>query len=131
MSKIQKTEKFVPMEVAGEVMKLEKLKKEIDTRLKTYKAQLLDVMKQTGVKSLKTDDYILYRTDYEYVKINDHARAIEDLQNKEIPIQTEEVLASSMKATLDELVKKQKQEVDGIELARREYVGVRLNEEKK
>ena len=131
MKKITKTEKFVPMEVAGEVMKLEKLKREVDDRLKEYKAQLLDVMKQLGVKSLKTEEYTLYRTQYKYVDVKDHAKAIEALQKREIPTDTKVVLdMDTMKVPLDTLVKKQGEVIDGVELSEREYVGVRLTEKK-
>ena len=129
--KVVKTEKMMPIEVAGEVMKLEKLKKDIEARLRDHKRNLLIVMKELGVKTLKTETYTLYRSNYKRVRVVDDVKAFEDLVKRGIPAETKVVLDMDvMKLPLDQLVKEKGEEVDGVELQESEYVSVRLAKEK-
>jgi len=119
------------VEVAGEVMKLEKLKRQIDERLKSHKQALLEQMTELGVLQLKTEKYTLFRGKRTWVKVTDDELLEQALDDIGVPVETKKVvdmdlMKTPIKKLLDDGV-----ELDGAELGESEYVSVRLPKEKK
>ena len=115
-----------PMEIAGEVMKLEQLKKQVDERLREYKRQLLEKMLELDVVQLKTGDYTLSRKQYKRVKVTNDEQATRDLEKMGVPVETKTVLDMNlMKIPLRNLLDEGK-EIEGVEEVKTDYVSVRL-----
>ena len=124
--KLATAKKLAPMEVAEEVIKLEKLKREVDTRLKEHKANLLRVMLELDVLQLKTGSYTLSRKKYSRVKVVDDEKAEKALEARGVPVETKVVLDMDlMKVPLKALVDSG-ENIDGVELVESDFVSVRL-----
>lgn len=127
---IKENSTLTTMEVAGEVMKMEKLKRELDARIKTHKQSLLAQMLDLGVLQLKTEKYTLYRTSRTWVKVTDDEALEQSLIELNVPVDTKKVVDMDtmklpVKALLDDGT-----ELDGAELGESKYVSVRLAKEK-
>lgn len=64
-------EKLTPMEAADQVIKLERLEKQVKTRMLELRAKLLTAMKDQDVISLKTGSYTTTRAVRRTLKIED------------------------------------------------------------
>ena len=118
------------MEVAQEVMKLEKLKREIDARLKEHKSALLKVMTELDVLQLKTGTYTLYRASRTWVKVTDDEALEQSLIDLDVPVDTKKVVdMDTMKIPVKGLLE-DGTELDGATLGSSEYVSVRLAKKK-
>ena len=115
-----------PMEIAEEVMKLEKLKKQVDAKLKDHKANLLEVMTDLDVLSLKTGSYTLSRKSYNRIRVIDDQEVAKSLEKMGVPVETKEVLDMDyMKIPIKQILDKG-EIIGGIEEIRTPYVTVRL-----
>ena len=113
---------ITPMEAAKQMVKLEKLKKEVDVKLRDLKQYLLVTMKDLDVLTLKTGTYTLSRRTWKKAMVQDDDKAIAFLEKAQIPVETKTVLDMDfMKTPLDNLMKDGVQ-VDGVEYKETEYV---------
>lgn len=127
----KETDELAPMAVAKEVMKLERLKRDIEERLKAHKKYLLETMLELDVVSLKTGTYTLSRKQYKRIRIEDDKKASAYLEKMEVPVEMKKVLDMDLmripiKALLDE-----GKQIDGVSEIKTEYVSVRLAEKAK
>lgn len=121
-------EKLTPMEAADQVIKLERLEKQVKTRMLELRAKLLTAMKDQDVISLKTGSYTTTRAVRRTLKIEDQATAIDALKKMNIEVVTEVVMADQMKPVLKQLLEEGKN-VDGVQMTSTEYVSIRLPKE--
>ena len=121
-------EKLTPMEAADQVIKLERLEKQVKTRMLELRAKLLTAMKDQDVISLKTGSYTTTRAVRRTLKIEDQATAINSLKAMNIEVVTEVVMADQMKPVLKQLLEEGKN-VDGVQMTSTEYVSIRLPKE--
>lgn len=131
MSKLQTQENLTPVEMGKQIVKMEQLKRELDYKLKTMKDNLLHIMQDTDVLSIKTGSYTLSRKTYRRVKVVDDELAAKDLKARGVPVTTKVVLdMSQMNIPLTELLVKQRETIDGVELTETEYVSMLMKKEK-
>jgi DNA-directed RNA polymerase subunit L len=114
-----------PIECAEQVIKLETASKKIDEKLKELKEKLLQVTKDQGVLTLKTEGYTITRATRDTLKISDHVHAAFELDQMNVPVLTEIVLSDSTKKVLKELIKQGKK-FESAEITSTEYIAIRV-----
>lgn len=125
MDTIVKTEaEITPIEAAREVVKLEALKRQIEGKLATLRATLLETTRKTGVLTLKTEDYTITRATRETIKVENDKEAADYLESQGIPVETKVVLDMDyMKIP----IKNYKGDIPGITKTQTEYIAIRIN----
>ena len=119
-----------PMEMAEQLMKLEKLKKDVDARLSDLKRELLATMQDLDVLTLKTGSYTLSRKTWSRVSVTDDKEAEKALAKMGVPVETKMVINMDlMKVPIRNLVVNEGKEIDGIKRQETEYVTVRFKED--
>jgi len=118
---------MVNVDEAGEIIKLEKLKREIDERLRGARSALLKRMQEHDIYSLKTGSYTLSRKEYNRVKILDDHALGRDLEERGVPVETKVVLDMDVMKVPIRTLLDSGEEIDGAALTKTEYVSVRLS----
>lgn len=118
-------QQLTPMEKAERYFKVVALKKRVEEEYKRLREELLQITKDAGVLSLKTEQYTISRVKRQTTKITDHQAAINSLTERNIPIVTKTVLDEDyMKPALEQLAESG-EVIPGIETFDTEYVMVR------
>ena len=114
-----------PAQMAEEYQKIISLKDAVEERYKFIREKLLEVTKQNGVVSLKTEKFTITRQSRTTVKVTDQKQAIAELEARNIEVVTKVVLDDDvMKPVYKELCKTE--EIPGITAFTTEFVSVRL-----
>lgn len=120
-----------PAEQAAQLLKLQKLKKEVDARVKELNALLLYEMQQQGVLTLKTEKYTISRAKRTTVSVVDHQELAEDLVRKTTIEPKWVTVLDEITINAAKLAMKAGMSLDGVESKETEYVMVRLPKEQK
>lgn len=107
---------------------LSKLKEELDTRYDAIRANLLTMMADKKVLTLKTEDYTVIRTHRRVVSIPNQFEALEYFKKQGVPLPVKIDYWSAL-PTINSALAEDKN-IPGIEEKSAEYVSVRLNKAK-
>lgn len=121
--------KIVPAQAVDKILKLETLKKQIDSELKELRERLLLVMECNDVESIKTGAYTISRAERATIKVDDDLLAAESLRAMDIEVKTKTVLDDCMMPTVKELSKSGKL-IEGVSTNITPYVSIRVKKEK-
>lgn len=115
-----------PSEMAVKLVKLTKLKKEVDAQIAVFREQLLEETKRNDVLTLKTGSYTISRCK----RVTPTLESLEDLrgwfEHKGLEFATKEVPEDWVMATVRDSVKKGNVP-EGISAQETEYVVVKVN----
>lgn len=107
-------------EASEQLMKLETLHKTTEKRIKELRAHLMQVMKDTKVLTLKTEDYTITRATRQNVRVINDKLAEEELKKLGHEVITKTVIDMDyMRPLLKEL------EVPGVDKSETEYISIR------
>jgi len=118
----KQVETFSPIEMAGEVVALQKQEKELKERLKNFRMRLLNLTKTLDVITLKTGDYTISRAKRKYVKVNSKKLLEKELKAREVPL----VYCLDMDY-MKPAVKQLADELDSVDVGATEYISIRVN----
>ncbi|RKY72543.1 MAG: hypothetical protein DRP97_00485 [Candidatus Latescibacterota bacterium] len=118
-------EQLKPFEIAEQVVKLQSVKKEVDSRLKEMKASLLETTKSLDVLTLKTGSYTISRATRSTVKVLDKKALSKELESMNV-----EVVYGMDMDYMKPVVKKLVDDLDNAEVNETEYVSIRINKKK-
>lgn len=125
-----------PMQKAARMIELRKkvdqLKAEIEPlqqEIDLYKGDLLKITQDLDVLTLKTGDYTISRAIRVTPQIIDFKELKEDLIDKDIPFETEEVFTPQTMEMFKEAIKQGKK-LNGLEEKETQYISVRIAKDK-
>lgn len=122
---------LTPIEKATRYVKLIDIKKQIDQKYKEYRQELLELTKEMGVLTLKTEDITISRATRRTVKVTNDGVLKEELELRKIPIVEKTVLDMDyMKPVIDKL-SQEGEVIPGLDTFETEYVTVRKTKKKK
>lgn len=116
-----------PAVKAKKLMELQTLYKEIKPQIDELKAELLQVMQEQDVLTLKTGTYTLSRAKRITPQVVDFKILKDSLEKAEIEVITEEVFAPQMDVVFKQAIEEGR-EFEGLESKVTEYVSVRIKE---
>ena len=112
------------MQKAEKLMELTAIYKEIKPQIDELKEDLLKVMQETDVESLKTGKYVLYRAKRVTPSVTDTKALKNALQERKIPFEMVEAFAPFMSTVFKNLID-QGEELDKKKKKITEYVSIR------
>lgn len=114
-----------PMVKAARLFELQKLMKELKPEIESLKADLLKVMQDMDVLTLKTGSYTLSKAKRITPRIEDFKTLKKSLEEQKIPFETVETFAPFMSEVFKEAID-QGRELEGLGKLETEYVSIRL-----
>ena len=118
-----------PAVKAKKLMELQTIYKELKPQIDELKADLLQIMQEQDVLTLKTGTYTLSRAKRITPQVIDFKTLKASLEQANIDVLTEEVFAPQMDIVFKQAIEEGKQ-FDGLESKTTEYVSVRIKEPK-
>ena len=118
-----------PAVKAKKLMELQTLLKEIKPQIDELKADLLQIMQEQDVLTLKTGTYTLSRAKRITPQVIDFKTLKKSLEDANIDVITEETFAPQMDLVFKQAIEEGRQ-FDGLESKETEYVSVRVREVK-
>lgn len=110
---------------AKKLVELQNLLKEIKPQIEELKADLLAMMQEQDVLTLKTGSYTLVRAKKTTSQVVDYQKLKEELEKEGIEVITREVFAPQMDLVFREAVK-QGRRFDGLENKTTEYIQLKI-----
>lgn len=130
MNELTAHQNLSPMEVAHNLMQLEKQIKTLEEQKTILKDKLLKIMKEHDTLSLKTGSYTLSRVQKITPKVLNVEKLKEELDKRDIPYYTQETFAPSMNEVFRTLAKENQEIYEnglpGLAISESEFVMVRL-----
>ncbi len=123
---IKPMSEMTPAQMVSRYSKVLALKKKIDDEYKQLRAELLEVTKESGVVSLKTEDYTLTRQSRTTVKVTNHKAAISALEDREVPVTTKVVLDDDYMKPIYKKMLEEGEVIPGIDSFTTEFVTIRM-----
>ena len=121
------TQNSSPALKAKKLMELQTLYKEIKPQIEQLKAELLQIMQEQDVLTLKTGTYTLSRAKRITPQVIDFKTLKKSLEEADILVMTEETFSPQMTVVFKNLANENRQ-LDGLEFLSTEYVSVRVKE---
>lgn len=119
------TKKRSPMEKVARLVELQALYKQIRPEIQRLKDELLVVMKDLDVETLKTSKYTLYRATLITPHVVDFTMLKQALTKKKIPYKTQVVFADFMNVVFRKFVEEGRK-IPGLEGKITEYVTTKI-----
>ena len=124
------TKKNSPAEKAKQLMELQRVYNEIKPQILALKADLLQIMQDQDVLTLKTGTYTLSRAKRITPFVAEFDLLKKSLDSAEIPYETEEVFTAQMDVMFRKAIDEGR-DLPGLESKVTEYVAVRVKSERK
>ena len=121
------TQNSSPALKAKKLMELQTLYKEIKPQIEQLKSELLQIMQEQDVLTLKTGTYTLSRAKRITPQVIDFKTLKKSLEEADILVMTEETFSPQMTVVFKNLANENRQ-LDGLEFLSTEYVSVRVKE---
>ncbi len=118
------------MAKAAKLMELQSLQKQIKEQVDTLRAELLEITREQGVVSLKTEQYTISRVSKLTPHVENFALLKSSLDMANIPYDTVEVFDDTMGLVFRQLAKEGR-EMPGLAVSESEYIMIRIAGEKK
>jgi hypothetical protein len=125
---LKSSDPLTPIEISNQIIKLSVLQKDIDSKLKALKDQLLIEMDKLDVLTLKTKDYLIARKKRINIKVENKKALEADLKKWDVEL-VYTLDLEYMRPVINKLIN-DGNELDGVIQSQSDYVSITVSKKK-